>query len=62
MLKLENFDINKTKDEIIKKIKFKIQESFNDLLIKALNSTEFGGYIQNLSDKYENIMNSIINI
>ena len=61
MLKLENFDINKTKDEIIKKIKFKIQESFNDLLIKALNSTEFGGYIQNLSDKYEDIMNKIEN-
>ena len=38
-----------------------MQESFNESLIKALNSSEFWDYIRNLSDKYEDIMDRIDN-
>ena len=60
MMRLETFDIKKEKEKIIETIKMKIKEWFTDLLIKAIQSTEFGQYVRNISDKYEEMMNNIL--
>ena len=60
MTRIENFDIEKAKEEIIKNIQIRIKDCINDLLIKALHSTQFGKHIRNISNNFEDVMDKIL--
>ena len=59
MTRIEKFDIKKVKDEIIKNIRTRIKDCINDLLIRALHSTEFGNHVRNISNKFEEALSDI---